>query len=126
MKEGDDALWDWFSNSWEQVDSSNGWHEMLVVPMDESVGEKFFGKRSTIGTLQLRQVHELGEKAIRPAMLALRLLHKYRMLLVVAFPSTSQIGSPLSTGFSPAFYQLQKIDRLSLAQALRRQIKTIG
>ena len=124
MKEGEDALWDWFSNSWEHVDSSNGRHAMLIVPMDERVGEEFSGKRPPLGTLQLRQVHELGEKAIRPAMFALRLLHECRMLLAVALPTTSQTGSP--TGFLRLFVSHAKIDGLPLAQALRHQIKTIG
>jgi hypothetical protein len=124
IEKADDALWDWFSNCWEHVDASNGRHAMVALPMDERIGEEFSGKRPALRTLQLGKVHELGEKAIRPAMLALRVLHECRMLLADALSLTPPPGC--SPGFLRLFISHAKIDGLPLAQALRYQIKTIG
>jgi hypothetical protein len=124
MKEGDQALWDWLSDCWKHIDASGGRHVILAVPMDERVGEEFSSKRPSLATIQLRQVYELGEKAIRPAMLALRVLHESRVLLANALPLTPPPGCP--PGFLRFFISHAKIDGLPLAQALRYQIKNIG
>jgi TIR domain-containing protein len=124
LKKDDGALWDWLSDCWEHADASNGRHGMLAVPMEERTGEEFCGKREPLETLQLLQVHVLGEKAIRPAMLALRVLHESRILLADALPLTQPPGCP--PGFLRLFISHAKIDGLPLAQALRYQIKTIG
>src|SRR5690349_7007858 len=70
------ALWDWLVSCWTHTDNSNGRHLMLVVAMDERQGRAFTDKRAELEPLQLLQVHSLGEFAIRPAMLALRILHE--------------------------------------------------
>jgi hypothetical protein len=124
MTVNSEAFWDWLSDCWEHVDASNGRHAMLAVPMDERAGDEFSGKRRPLETLQLLQVHALGEKAIRPAMLALRVLHESRLLLAEALPLTTPPGCP--QGFLRLFISHAKIDGLTLAQALRHQIKTIG
>jgi hypothetical protein len=124
LKESDQALWDWLSEGWEHIDASDGRHAILAVPMDERVGEDFSSKRPALGNIQLRQIHELGEKAIRPAMLALRVLHQSRILLATALSLTPPPGCP--PGFLRLFISHAKIDGLPLALALRYQIKAIG
>lgn len=123
LDNGDEALWDWVADCWRHTDASDGRHAMLAVPMDERVGSRFCRKREAFNTLQLRQVHELGERAIRPAMLALRILHECRVLLASALPLT-----PLSAqrpGFLRLFISHAKIDGLPLAHALRYQIQAL-
>lgn len=124
LKESDQALWDWLSECCEHIDASEGRHAILAVPMDERVGDELSSKRPALASIQLRQVHELGEKAIRPAMLALRVLHESRILLANALPLTPPPGFP--PGFLRLFISHAKIDGLPLAQALRYQIKNIG
>jgi TIR domain len=123
-KEGDAALWEWLADCWGRVDGSNGRHAIVAVAMDEKSGEDFYGKRQPLQELQLLQVYALGEKALRPAMLALRVLHESRILLANALALTPPPGSP--RGFLRLFISHAKIDGLPLAQALRYQIKTIG
>jgi hypothetical protein len=123
LDKGGDALWDWLSDCWKHTDGSNGRHAMLVVPMDERIGHEFSSKRPSLGTLQLWQCHELGERAIRPAMLALRVLHECRVLLA------SALSLPVSSGCPPGFMRLfishAKIDGLPLAHALKHQIEAL-
>jgi len=122
LEQGGDALWDWLAECWTHTNASNGRHAMLAVPMDERIGNQFSRKRRTLGTLQLRQVSDLGERAIRPAMLALRVLHGCRVLLATALPP--------APGFPPAYLQLfishAKVDGLPLAHALKHQIEALG
>jgi hypothetical protein len=122
LERGEDALWDWLAECWNHTRSSNGRHAMLAIPMDERVGEQFSAKRSALGTLQIRPVSELGERAIRPAMLALRVLHECRMILATALP-------PLldgTVGHLRLFISHAKIDGLPLAYSLKHQIETLG
>lgn len=53
---------------------------MLAAAMDERIGRAFSAKRPVLESLQLLQTYSLGEHAIRPAMLALRILHECRLL----------------------------------------------
>ena len=117
-----DALWDWLAECWTYTNASNGRHTMLAVPMDERVGDQFSGKRSAFDTLQVRQVYELGERAIRPAMLALRLLHECRVLLAAVLPPAP--GG--KAGYLRLFISHAKIDGLPLAHALKHQIEALG
>jgi hypothetical protein len=82
LGKGSAALWDWLLSCWTHTDSSNGRHLMLVVAMDERPGRAFIDKRPGLEALQLLQVHSLGEHAIRPAMLSLRVVHECRVLLL--------------------------------------------
>jgi len=91
--------------------------------MDERLGDQFAQKHPAFGTLQLRSLHELGERAIRPAMLALLLLHESRVLLAEGLPQALTAGS--IPGHLKLFISHAKIDGLPLAQALRHQIQTI-
>jgi len=91
---------------------------MLAVAMDERVGSLFLAKRPVLGSLQLLQVHDLGEHAIRPAMLSLRLLHECRILLAEALPKVPGFKA----GHLRLFISHAKMDGLPLAQALKHQI----
>ena len=116
------ALWDWLVSCWTHTDASNGRHLMLVVAMDERRGRAFTTKRPELEALQLLQVYDLGEYAIRPAMLALRMLHECRVLLATALPTTN--GH--SPGYLKLFISHAKIDGLPLAHALKHQIESTG
>lgn len=118
---GDD-LWDWLAECWRHTNGSAGRHAMLAIPMDERISRGFSNKRPPLDTLQLLQVSSLGEPAIRPAVLALRMLHECRLLLAAALPAPG--GA--SRGFLRLFISHAKIDGLPLARALKYQIKSIG
>jgi hypothetical protein len=123
LNKGGDALWDWLAECWRYTDASNGRHAMLALPMEERLGDQFSRKRPPLETLQLQQVQELGERAIRPAMLALRILHECRLLLALALPLPPTPGHP--PGFLRLFISHAKIDGLPLAHALRYQIEAL-
>jgi hypothetical protein len=95
---------------------------MLVVAMEEREGRAFIAKRPELEPLQLLQSHSLGEFAIRPAMLALRILHECRVLLATALPTTN--------GHRPGYLRLfishAKMDGLPLAHALKHHIESAG
>ena len=76
LGEADEGLWDWLAECRLRTRASGGRHAMLAVPMDERVGRSFSAKRPALASLQLLQINDLGERAIRPAILALRLLHE--------------------------------------------------
>jgi hypothetical protein len=116
-----DQLWDWLERCWAHTTSSNGRHAMLVISMDERVGRQVSAKRAELQTLQLLQVHELGERAIRPAMLALRLVHECRIRITSGLWPKDREAGHLRIFISHA-----KIDGLPLAHALKHQIETLG
>ena len=122
LEQGGDALWDWLAGCWAHTSASNGRHSMLAIAMDERIGFQFSRKRTMLGTLQLQQVSNLGERAIRPAMLALRVLHECRVLLAAAIPPAP--GCP--TGYLRLFISHAKVDGLPLAHALKHQIEGLG
>jgi hypothetical protein len=122
LLKSDDALWNWLAACWARVRSSDGRHAMLVVAMDERTGRAFLSKRPENETLQLLYVHDLGERAIRPTMLALRLLHGCRILLASALPDDHEYR----TGHLRLFISHAKLDGLPLAHALKRQIEALG
>jgi hypothetical protein len=116
------ALWDWLVGAWTHADASNGRHLMLVVAMVEREGRTFLNKRPDFAPIQLLQTHSLGEHAVRPAMLALRILHECRVLLATALPALD--------GHRPGYLRLfishAKMDGLPLAHALKHQIESTG
>ena len=95
---------------------------MLAIPMDERIGDQVSRRRASLGSLQLLQPSEIGERAIRPAMLALRGLHECRLLLAKAIPPIG--GRP--RGYLRLFISHAKMDGLPLAQALKHQIEGLG
>jgi hypothetical protein len=118
LDQGGNTLWDWLAECWRLTSASNGRHAMLVVPMDERIGPLFSAKRPGLTRVQLLQVHDLGEHAIRPPMLSLRLLHECRILLAEALPKLP--GS--KAGHLRLFISHAKMDGLPLARALKHQI----
>jgi hypothetical protein len=115
-------LWDWLEACWTHTTNSNGRHLMLAVPMEERIGLRFWKKRPLLASLQLLQVSDLGEHAIRPAMMALRLLHECRVLLARALPA----AGGTTPGHLRLFISHAKIDGLPLAHALKHQIETLA
>ena len=122
LERTDGALWDWLAECWVTTSTSKGRHAMLVVPMDERIGHQFSTMRPGLGTLQLLQAYDFGERAIRPAMFALRLLHECRVLLAAALPPTP--GQ--KPGYLRLFISHAKMDGLPLAHALKHQIEALG
>lgn len=118
----DEAMWDWLAECWNLTKQSAERHVMLAIPMDERIGQKFAGKRPGLDTLQLLQVHDLGEKAIRPAMLSLRVLHALRVALATALPQRP--GEEAS--YLRIFISHAKMDGLPLAYSLKHQIEELG
>jgi hypothetical protein len=115
-------LWVWLVRCWTHTDASRGRHAMIAVAMDERIGRAFSVKRPELESLQLLQTYTLGEHAIRPAMLALRILHECRLLLAGALPVTSGQRA----GHLRLFISHAKMDGLPLAHALKHQIETLG
>jgi hypothetical protein len=113
------TLWDWLVSCWKHTDVSNGRHLMLVVAMDERAGRAFIARRRELEPIQLLQTHSLGEHAIRPAMLALRILHECRVLLATALPN----ADGHRPGYLRLFISHAKVDGLPLAHALKHQIE---
>jgi hypothetical protein len=115
-----DAMWKWLAEYWDLARASTGRHALLAVAMDERVGDAFAAKQPSLAGLQLLQAHDLGERAIRPAMLALRLLHECRVLLATTLPADTA-----GAGHLRLFISHAKMDGLPLAQALKHQINTL-
>jgi hypothetical protein len=122
LENGGDLLWDWLSTCWHHTTASNGRHSMFAIPMDERIGHAFSAMRPALNRLQLLQVHDLGERTIRPAMLSLRMLHECRILLASALPSVP--GA--KPGHLRLFISHAKMDGLPLAHALKHQIEILG
>jgi hypothetical protein len=117
----DESFWDWVSAFWSFIDSSGGQHGIMVVPMEERLGHAFGRRRKELQTVQVCDLHEFGEWAIRPAILALRLIHEARILLTDALPASHDHKS----GHLRLFISHAKMDGLPLAHALRHQIKEL-
>lgn len=117
-----DALSSWLAECWQATKASKGRHAMLVIAMDERTCRQLLAQCPPLATLQLLMAHDLGEHAIRPAMLALRLLHESRILLAAALPSTHGHKS----GYLRLFISHAKMDGLPLAHALKHQIEALG
>jgi hypothetical protein len=117
-----ESMWDWLAECWNLTSASNGRHGMLAVAMDERTGRLYASKRPSLASHQLLQVHDLGESGIRPAMLALRVLHECRVRLAEALPKIP--GE--TAGHLRLFISHAKIDGLPLALALKHQIDTVS
>lgn len=92
LLKSEEALWNWLVACSMRVKASDGRHGMLAVALDERTGHAFLNKRREFATLQLLDVYELGERAIRAATLALRLFHQCRLLLASALPTIAITG----------------------------------
>lgn len=122
LDKGGDPLWDWLAECWTRTGASNGRHAMIAVAMDERTGRLYSDKRPSLGSHQLLPVHDLGETGIRPAMLALRVLHESRLRLAGALFAPA--GA--TPGHLHLFISHAKIDGLPLAHALKHQIGSVS
>lgn len=120
----DDKPFEWLAACFAHASRSSGRHRMLAYAMEERLGAKFAARRGLEGC-QIKPVQEFGEFAIRPAMLALRVLHEARVLLASALPGQGA-GPSVPPGFLRLFISHAKLDGLPLAQALKHQIQTVG
>lgn len=122
LEKTDATLWDWLEGCWSRTKDSGGQHAMIALALDERVGSQFSEKRTALGSLQLLQAEKLGERAIRPAMFALRVLHECRILLAAALRS---VGGHRA-GYLRLFISHAKMDGLPLAHALKHLIDLLG
>lgn len=122
LDKADAPLWDWLAECWLLTSESRGRHAMLAITMDERIGHSFSTMRPALASLQILPVYDLGERAIRPAMLAIRLLHECRILLSSVLPTAHDHKS----GYLRLFISHAKIDGLPLAHALKYQIGQLG
>jgi len=127
---GDDLLWGWLAECYAHVKDSKKRHAVLPLAAGEETARDFLAKRVEFGELQVGLLPGFGEEAIRPAMVALRVLHECRVLLARAVrgvlltpPDDGQASEP---GYLRLFISHAKADGLPLAQALRYQIKSTG
>ena len=81
LNQASNDLWDWLEGYSSHAHASNGRHAICVIAMDERVGQEFYAKRNGLARIQLQQTYQLGERAVRPAMFALRLIHECRILV---------------------------------------------
>lgn len=123
LEQSDAGLWDWLAQCWERCDASDGRHAMIVLPLEERQAGAFTAKRPALLTLQIRPVQELGERSLRPAMIALLALHECRRALASALPALAVAGQP--PGFLRLFISHAKMDGLPLALSLRHLIGEI-
>lgn len=119
---GDDAFLDSLSNIWDLVLRSAKRHNLLLLTLDERVGEKLRAKRPSLQSNQSFTPQQLGERDIRTVLFALRVLHDARVLLANHLPAHSSGKMP---GALRLFISHAKLDGLPLAQALQHQILMI-
>ena len=117
------ALRDWLAACFRHVSGSTGGrHRMLPLAMDERVAARF-ARLDGLAGCQVQAMQSFGERAIRPAMVALRVLHEARVLLANGL---KRVGGPEPTGFLRLFISHAKLDGLPLAHALKHQIQATG
>ena len=119
----DAELLDWLADCWKHVRSSNGKHRLLLLPLDEQLGEELRIHCSALSSNQFLFPYELGESAIRPAMFSLRVLHEGRVMLAEGMAAV-RTGRPL--GFMRLFISHAKADGLPLARALKHLIDEVS
>lgn len=116
------ALRMWLDEFAGLVVADAGAHRLLPVGFDE---ESLVAVRSNypkLGRIQTELTIALGEYALRPAVLGLRVMHEARLLLVP--PEKGTGGFPL--GFMRLFISHAKLDGLPLARALRHQLSELA
>jgi hypothetical protein len=114
----------WLGACWTHCRASRGRHAMFVLPMEERQVAELARREPVLGSLQIRAAHELGERAVRHAMFALRVLHESRVLLARAMSVVADAGA--EPGFLRLFISHAKLDGLPLAQALKSYINLTG
>ncbi|MDJ0865813.1 MAG: toll/interleukin-1 receptor domain-containing protein [Myxococcota bacterium] len=121
----DGAAISWLEDCWRAVDGDpdddhEGPHAMLLVPLDDGARQALLDRSSALGGSQLQDLHEFGESALRPALLALRVLQMARERVSSALPPVQGGDCP---GFLRLFISHAKGDGLPLAQSLRGLVR---
>lgn len=114
------GLWQWLAECWRAVSASQGQHRMVAVVATERHGTTLLKRQPEFGSLQLLQMHSLGEPAARPAKLGLFALHQARALVNEAI----QDRGP-EQGHMKLFISHAKVDGLPLAHALKHEIASM-
>nr|WP_137827997.1 toll/interleukin-1 receptor domain-containing protein [Methylobacterium sp. L1A1] len=117
-----DSLRHWLGSYSRHASGSGGRHRLLPLAMEERLADRFARLEGLEGC-QVQAVQLFGERAIRPAMVALRALHEARVLLAAGMPLREGEGP---AGFLRLFISHAKLDGLPLAQALKHQIQATG
>lgn len=117
-----DSLRDWLGSFSRHASGSRGRHRLLPLAMEERLADRF-ARLDGLEGCQVQAVQLFGERAIRPAMVALRALHEARVLLAAGMPPHEGQGP---AGFLRLFISHAKLDGLPLAQALKHQIQATG
>lgn len=117
-----EALSSWLAACFRRSSGSGGRHRMLPFAMEERLADRF-ARLPGLEGCQVHTVQGFGERAIRPAMVALRALHEARVLIAAGMPPREGQGP---VGFLRLFISHAKLDGLPLAQALKHQIQATG
>ncbi len=115
------SLFTWLKACFRHVSETGDRHGILVLALEERLGERF-AECAGLGERQVATVQAFGERALRPGMVALRVLHEARVLLAAAMPRRE--GEPV--GYLKLFISHAKLDGLPLAQSLQHHIRQIG
>jgi hypothetical protein len=116
---GNGALLDLIEACWASAREGKTRHSMLSIAQDDRVASALLKARPALQSNQILTAEELGERAMRPAIAALRTLQESRKLLAAALPSDAS-GRP--AGVLRLFISHAKLDGLPLAQSLKHQI----
>ncbi|WP_171094030.1 toll/interleukin-1 receptor domain-containing protein [Usitatibacter rugosus] len=106
-------------DAWKIARDSKGRHSLLLLCFNERERDNLIGRYGDLKSNQAVVIDQLGERAIRPALVGVRFLHECRRLLATALELK---GVP---GFLHLFISHAKLDGLPLAQSLQHHIKTI-
>jgi len=112
---------DWLEQCWQIVRASGQRHQFLLFLQDERTGNKLRNAQPNFGTLQAITIQQLGERAIRPALISLRSLHEARVLLAQDLPGDGKH----QPGWLMFFISHAKLDGLPLAHSLLHVLDSI-
>lgn len=114
LRSGNEELWRWVASTWEHTRSSGQRHSFIAMAMSERAGDRFRSLAPALHSVFVLHAHELGERALRADIFAVRAMHECRLLLVGGRGGNLQI-----------FISHAKIDGLPLAQSLRYLIESL-
>lgn len=116
---GEKPLLDFISECWVHARKSNGAHTVLIITPDDRLGDDLRKAAPPLSTNQTASLEQLGERALRPALGAIRALHEARRCLARALVGGAQ------PAFLTIFISHAKIDGLPLASSLKHLIDEV-